>query len=40
MNSRAVFTRQQGKGKSLMKTLRLHITVIEPSQFMSSQINI
>jgi len=28
------------QGKSLMKTLRFHITVIEPSQYMSSQINI
>jgi len=34
------FTRQQGKGKSFMKTLRLRIIAIEPSQYMSSQINI
>jgi len=48
MNSRSesntltslIFTRQQGKWKSLMKTFRLHIIVIEPAQYTSSQINI
>ena len=29
-----LFTHRQGKAKSLMKMLRLHITVIEPSQYM------
>jgi len=37
---RLIFTCRQGKAKSLMKTLRLHIIVIEASQYMSSQINI
>ena len=35
-----IFYCQQGKGKSWMKTLKLHIIVIEPSQCTSSQINI
>ena len=35
-----IFYCRQGKGKSLMKTLRLRIIVIELSQYMSSQINI
>jgi len=28
------FTRRQGNGKPLMKTLRFHIIVIEPSKYM------
>jgi len=35
-----IFYCRQGKGKSFMKMLRFHIIVIEPSQYMSSQINI
>jgi len=35
---RLSFTRRQGKGKSLMKTLRLYIIVIEQSEYMSSQL--
>jgi len=34
---RLFFTFQQGKQKSLMKTLRLHIIVIKPSRYMPSQ---
>jgi len=38
--TRLIFTRRQGKGKPLMKTLRLHIIVVETSQQMSSQMNL
>jgi len=38
--TRLIFPCRQGKEKPLMKTLRLHITVMESSQDMSSQINI
>jgi len=31
--TRLIFTRRQGKWKSLMKTLRLHIIVIELPQY-------
>jgi len=34
------FTRQQGNGKPFLKRSRLHIIVIEPSQYMSTQISI
>jgi len=40
LTSLIFFTRRQGKGKPLMETLRLHIIAIEPSQYMSSQMNI
>jgi len=39
ISKRLIFTCRQGKRKLFMKMLRLHIIVIEPSQYMSSQIN-
>jgi len=38
--TRLIFTCRQGKWKSLMKTFTLHIIVIEPPQYTSSQIYI